>query len=102
MHREFDPAAEPFDRPSHTRLYLFTALVAGLLLADLWPPTADWLAGLGLDLPTWRSRELFGYRLALLAAVIGGMRALYTSMEGLLFAGRLGADLAIAGACFAA
>src|SRR2546423_1118235 len=102
MHREFDPAAEPFDRPSHTRLYLFTAVVGGLPLAALGPRVADWLAGLALALPAWRPRELFGYRLALVAAAVGGARAFFTSLEGLLFAGRVGADLAIAVACFAA
>src|SRR5262249_55512312 len=101
MHREFDPAVDPFDRPSHTPLYLLTAAVAGLLLADLWPPLADWPAGLGPDLPPWRSRELYGYRLALAAAVVGGARSLYASLEGLL-AGKIGADLAVAVACVAA
>src|SRR5687767_7941166 len=101
MHREFDPAAAPFDRPSNTPLYLLTLLVAGLLAADLWPPLADWLAGFGLELPTWRTRELAGYRFALIAAVLGGARALYTSLAGLT-EGKIGADLAIAIACMAA
>src|SRR5207248_8569559 len=40
-------------------------------------------------------------RFALIAAVLGGSRILYTSLES-LFEGRLGADLALALACIAA
>src|SRR5262249_6041353 len=42
-----------------------------------------------------------GYRLALLAAVLGGARALYGSLDA-LFEGKVGADLALALACVAA
>src|SRR5437868_1254310 len=69
MHREFDPADEPFQPRSHLGLYLLTAVVGLLLLADLWPPLAAWLAGLGLELPTWPGREVFTVRLALIAAI---------------------------------
>jgi Cu+-exporting ATPase len=69
-------------------------LIIGL---DLWPAFASWA---GIDWPTW-PREYYGYRLALVAAVLGGGRVLLTSFEGLL-EGRLGADLALALACIAA
>jgi Cu+-exporting ATPase len=101
MHREFDPADQPFAPRPHLGLYLLAAVVAGLLAADLWPPLADWLRTLGLDLPSWQSREIFGFRLALIAAVIGGAKALYGSLERLT-EGKVGADLAIAVACIAA
>ena len=44
---------------------------------------------------------LLGYRLALLAAVLGGARILYHALDGLL-SGRVGADLALTIACLAA
>ncbi|HET6573864.1 MAG TPA: cation-translocating P-type ATPase family protein [Fimbriiglobus sp.] len=101
MHREFDPADQPFAPRPALGLYLLTAVVAGLLVADLWPPLADWLRTLGLDLPSWRSREVYGFRFALIAAVIGGAKALYGSLERLT-EGKVGADLAIAVATIAA
>ena len=68
-------------------LYLLTATVGLLLAADaalsVWlPPGGEW----------WRAP--WGYRLALYAAVLGGSRLLYHSLENLL-AGRFGADLAL-------
>ncbi|MDB5387064.1 MAG: copper/silver-translocating P-type ATPase, partial [Planctomycetaceae bacterium] len=55
-----------------------------------------------IDAPTWTVyRSLFGFRLALLAAVLGGARILYQTLEGLLD-GRVGADLALTLACLAA
>jgi Cu+-exporting ATPase len=101
MHREFDPADQPFAPRPHLGLYLLTAVVAGLLAADLWPPFAEWLRTLGLDLPSWQSRQVYGFRFALIAAVIGGAKALYGSLERLT-EGKVGADLAIAVACIAA
>src|SRR5258708_22314549 len=75
-------------------LYLLTAAVGLLLLADM-------LGGVMGD-PAWSTyRTLFGFRLALLAAVLGGSRILYHTLEG-LFAGRVGADLALTIACLAA
>ncbi|HEX4612489.1 MAG TPA: cation-translocating P-type ATPase family protein [Urbifossiella sp.] len=100
MHRELSGVDEPFRPQSPLGLYALTAVVGGLLAADLGPPLAAWLAGLAADLPTW-NRELFGYRYALLAAVIGGARVLYNSLES-LFDGRIGSDLALAVACLAA
>jgi len=75
-------------------IYLLTAIVGSFLAGDL-------LLGL-FDLPDWQSyRTPFGYRLALLAAVLGGARILYQTLEG-LFAGRIGANLALTIATLAA
>jgi Cu+-exporting ATPase len=75
-------------------VYALTTIVGLLLLVDV-------LAGITGDprLVAWRT--LFGFRLALLAAVVGGARILYHTLEGLL-AGRIGADLALTIACLAA
>lgn len=100
MHREIDYTNPAFHEESNLSLYLFTFLLGGLLLADLGPPVAIWLQGWGLELPTW-PREVQGYRFALLAAILGGARVAYTSLDALL-AGRLGADLAMTLACIAA
>ncbi|MFO0796298.1 MAG: cation-translocating P-type ATPase family protein [Gemmataceae bacterium] len=100
MHREISGADEPFRPQSPVGLYALTALVGALLAADLGPPLVGWLAGFSIELPTW-NRELFGYRFALLAAVVGGARVLYNSLES-LFDGRIGSDLALAVACLAA
>lgn len=75
-------------------LYLLT-LVAGLLLA------ADLVLSLVND-PSWSAyRQPFGFRLVLLAAVLGGGRILYRTLEG-LFEGRVGTDLALTLAALAA
>jgi Cu+-exporting ATPase len=100
MHREIRTADEPFRPAAPVGLYAFTALVGGLLAADLWPLLAGWLRGQGVEVATW-GRELGGYRFALIAAVVGGARVLYGSLES-LFEGRIGADLALAVACLAA
>ncbi len=93
-------------------IYLLTAVVGVLLLADVllgivWslPPSepgttfvlspADWWSQLLVK------QTLFGFRLALLAAVLGGARILYQTLDGLL-SGRIGADLALTIACLAA
>jgi Cu+-exporting ATPase len=73
-------------------LYILTAAVGLLLLGDV-------LAGANPEWAAWQ--KLFGFRLALLAAVLGGARILYHTLEG-LFAGRVGADLALTIACLAA
>jgi Cu+-exporting ATPase len=100
MHREISHANGHFEQESPLSLYLLTALLAILIGADVWPFIARWVAEWGPRLPTW-SNEISGYRLALLAAVIGGARALYGSLDALL-QGRLGADLALAIAAIAA
>lgn len=75
-------------------VYALTLLV-GLLLC------VDWLAGL-IESPGWLQwQTLFGYRLALLAALLGGARILYQTLEG-IFDGRVGADLALTLAAVAA
>ena len=100
MHREINTSSDPFRSHQPTGLYALSALVGALLAADLWPLLAGWLKGQGLDTYTW-APEVFGYRFALIAAVIGGARVLYNSLET-LFDGRIGADLALAVACLAA
>src|SRR5439155_23951349 len=100
MHREISHVDPALRQESNLSLYLLTGLLGFLIGADLWPQMAAWLAGKGLSLPTW-SRDLLGYRIALIAAVLGGARILYSSVEGLL-EGRIGADLALAIATIAA
>ncbi len=97
MHREFDATGNPFERPSGVGVGFLTVVVGGLLVADLWPVFAAW-SGV---VPSWAARELFGIRFALWAAVVGGARSLYGSLESALD-GRVGADLAVAIACIAA
>jgi P-type Cu+ transporter len=99
MHREISHAEQPFYQERNIALYLMTGLIGLLIAADLWPAAAAWL-GVNEWAP-W-PREFYGtYRLALLAAVIGGARILYGSIESLL-EGKLGADLALAIATIAA
>jgi Cu+-exporting ATPase len=100
MHREISHADAQFQQDRNLSLYLFTALLALVLAADLWPIIARWVAAWGLQLPTWPN-EIGGYRIALIAALLGGARSLYSSLDA-LFAGKIGADLAIAIACVAA
>jgi Cu+-exporting ATPase len=101
MHREISHADQGLSQESNLSLYLLTGLLGLIIGADLWPAVAGWLADKGLVLPTWKQEFYPGYRIALIAAVLGGARALYTSLEGLL-EGRVGADLALAIACVAA
>lgn len=100
MHREIHHGDRAFAPQSNAALYFLTGLVGILICLDLWPPFAAWLARSGMPLPTWPT-DYFGYRLALFAAIIGGARVLFGSLESLL-EGRLGADLALAIACIAA
>jgi len=95
MHREISYADRAFQQESRLGLYLLTGLLGVLIAADVWPLAARWIAAWGLSLPTW-SNELYGYRLALLAAILGGVRTLYGSLNS-LFEGRIGADLAVFG-----
>ncbi|MFM8581055.1 MAG: heavy metal translocating P-type ATPase, partial [Planctomycetaceae bacterium] len=75
-------------------LYALT-LAVGLLLG------ADVLLG-AVGTPEWLAwRQIAGFRLALLAAVLGGSRILFQTLDG-LFQGRVGADLALSIACLAA
>jgi len=100
MHRELSHAEQGFSQQTPLALYVLTVLVGLLIGLDLWPMLAGWLASWGLALPAG-SNEVFGFRLALLAAVVGGVRTLYGALDA-LFEGRGGADLAIAVACVAA
>src|SRR5579884_2179616 len=101
MHREIAHADEAFHPESNLGLYLLTGLIGLLIGLDLWPAFAGWWPVQGLGLPTW-PREVYGpYRFALLAAILGGARILYGSVESLL-EGKLGADLALAIATIAA
>src|SRR5262245_38974324 len=100
MHRELSNVDEAFAPPRFAGLYLLTALLVALTGLDLWPEIAGWLNSFDLNLPIY-SNKLFGVRYALIAAVIGGARVLYGSLES-LFEGRFGADLALAIACIAA
>ena len=84
-------------------LYALTGCVAGLLAAD-WALSVGGPSTAGTSLAKTAaglSNALFGYRLALLAAVLGGARILYHALDGLLSA-RVGADLALTIACLAA
>jgi Cu+-exporting ATPase len=100
MHREISHADGAFQQESRLGLYLLTGLLGVLIAADVWPIAANWLATWGPSLPRW-SNEPYGYRIALLAAILGGARTLYGSLNA-LFEGRIGADLAVAIACVAA
>jgi Cu+-exporting ATPase len=85
------------DRSFHHQsapIYFLTAAVGALL-------AADFALGLLGD-PAWAAyRSPFGFRLALLAAVLGGGRILYQTLDGLL-EGRVGAELALTIAALAA
>src|SRR5262245_10009753 len=100
MHREISHADQSFQQESRLSLYLLTGLLGLLLAADAGPIVVRWLNTWDLALPVWPN-EFSGYRLALLAAVLGGARALYGSLDA-LFEGKVGADLALALACVAA
>ncbi|MCI0456524.1 MAG: FtsH protease activity modulator HflK [Gemmataceae bacterium] len=84
MHREISHADGTFAPERNYTLYALTILIGLLIALDLFSP--------------WR---FFGWQLSMVAAIIGGARILYTSLEA-LFEGRVGADLALAIACVAA
>jgi Cu+-exporting ATPase len=100
MHREITHTDEALGHKSNLSLYLLTALVALFVGLDLWPDFASWASSSGLTLPSW-PREVYGWRFAHIAAIVGGARILYGSLDGLV-EGRIGADLAVAIACGAA
>ena len=75
-------------------VYLLTAVVGVLLLADF-------VLGLAGTAASDSLRNPFGYRLALLAAVVGGARFLYQTLDG-LSERRVGADFALTLAAVAA
>ncbi len=97
---EADPAARGSDREEDLQrfsfwpMYLLAGLV-GLLLAG------DQLIG-WINAPAWLAwQKPFGFRLALIGAVLGGARILYQTLDG-LFEGKIGADLALTIATLAA
>ncbi|MBM4097795.1 MAG: heavy metal translocating P-type ATPase [Planctomycetes bacterium] len=100
MHREISHADSQLQDESPAGLYAVAVFLGLLLAADLWPALVDWLGPWGAGLPRWPN-EIWGIRLSLAAAVIGGARTLYGSLEALL-QGRVGADLAVAIAVLAA
>src|SRR5262245_38039144 len=101
MHREISHADQSLQHETRLSLYLLTGLIGLLIGLDLWPLVAAWLRdACGLSLPSWPN-EVGGYRLALAAALLGGARALYGSLDALL-QGKVGADLALAVAVVAA
>jgi HflK protein len=78
-------------------IYLLTAAVSALFAADLGITFLD-----ETGVSSWSEYQtLGGFRLALLAAVLGGARILYQTLEN-LFDGKVGADLALTIACLAA
>jgi Cu+-exporting ATPase len=102
MHREISHADDVFGQASNLGLYLLTVLLALLIGRDLAPAVVQWLGSLdiGFESKPW-PRELYSFRYAMVAAVIGGARVLFHSLEA-LFEGRFVADLAVAIACIAA
>ncbi len=91
------PAQEAGFHYRSAPIYLLTAVVGLLLGADLLIGSVT-----SVGVSQWTQYQVvFGFRLALLAAVLGGSRILFQSLEG-LFAGRIGADLALTIACLAA
>jgi Cu+-exporting ATPase len=98
MHREISHADSAFASERNIALYVMTALIGLIIGLDLWPQLVRWAGWSAL--PTW-PEEILGWRIALIAAVLGGARIVFTSLEG-LFEGRVGADLALAVACVAA
>jgi Cu+-exporting ATPase len=95
MHREISHTDEVFRQESNLSLYLLTALLGLLIGLDLLPRLA------GGWLPSWWPAAVYGQSFALIAAILGGARILYNTVER-LFEGKVGADLALAIACIAA
>jgi len=78
-------------------IYVLTLVVGLLFAADIG---IGWLQEWGL--PQWSAyRSVLGFRLALVAAIVGGARIFYQTTDRLVD-GQIGADLALTIACFAA
>ena len=106
MHREISHGDSAFSQESPLGLYLLTGLLGVLMGLDLFPKLAAWLGSTalagwppGIPVRFWLIDRLFTF--ALIAAVLGGARVLFTSLLSLI-EGKLGADLALAIACIAA
>jgi Cu+-exporting ATPase len=95
MHREISHTDETFRQDNNAWLYLLTGLLGLLIGLDLLPRVA------GIWLPSWWPASVYGLSFALIAAILGGARILYNTVER-LYEGRIGADLALALACIAA
>ena len=104
MHREYHPAdihhlhAHAFEQgerhpahDDHRPLYLLTMVMGLLIGGDVLFGTLGW--------ESWRAPG--GIALAMVAAVLGGVRIVYGAIEALAH-GRIGADIALAQACLAA
>ncbi|MBI3411941.1 MAG: cation-translocating P-type ATPase family protein [Planctomycetes bacterium] len=89
MHREISHDDSGLAPPGNVPLYVMTGLLGLLIALDVLPRLLGWSLSAG------------AYRFALIAAVLGGARILYGSLQSLI-EGRLGADLALAIACIAA
>jgi len=105
MHREISYVDSLYKQESNAGLYAFTALIGLLIGIDLWSYIAELINAVfdaGLSTRPF-ILHLFGmpFRFALIAAILGGARILYSSLEGLL-SGKVGADLALAIAVVAA
>ena len=98
MHREISHIDSVFHEDRNISLYLLTALLGALIGIDLVPIVLGWF---NVPVFDWWPREIFGQRFALIAAVLGGARVLYSSLQS-LFEGRIGADIALAIAAIAA
>lgn len=93
-------SSDDADRSFHYRsapIYLLTAIVGLLFIGDT---VTGALGEMGLSY--WSEfQTVGGFRLALIAAVVGGARILYQTLESILD-GKIGADLALTIACLAA
>jgi Cu+-exporting ATPase len=98
MHREISHADSAFQRESFLPLYLFTGLIALLIAVAALPTLGRWF---GIEALRSVPAQIFGIDIIMAAAVLGGGRILYTSLQALL-EGKLGADLALAIAVMAA
>jgi P-type Cu+ transporter len=100
MHREISHTDSAFGEESNVPLYLMTGLLAALMALEVLPRFGEW-AGWSV-FASW-PRDPFGYRngFAMLAAILGGARVVYTALQGLIDR-KIGADLAIAIAFLAA
>ncbi len=100
MHREIRQSDGLLEGESPRVLVFVTVLVGILMIWDLlgFLPTS-WFLWAGWDL-SYLPKGIWGIRPALLAAVVGGARALYGALDS-LSQGRPGADMAIALAALA-
>src|ERR1700687_452352 len=83
MHREISHADEAFGRHSNETLYLLTGLIGLILGVHFWPDLVRATAGSAWGLPTW-SQEVIGYKIAVIAALVGLVRILVNSLDPLL------------------